>query len=57
MDQIRHRFGLGKVEAPIEEGAFGEFSWLRQPRAAFEHALALIERGVGDFERAFWKVS
>lgn len=27
----------------------------RRDRAAFERALALIERGVGDLEKAFWR--
>lgn len=38
-------------------GRFGGFDVpdpYRQDRAAFERALALIERGVGDFEKAFW---
>jgi protein-tyrosine phosphatase len=26
-----------------------------KPRAAFEHALARIESGIDDFERAFWR--
>ena len=40
-------------------GRFGHFDVpdpYRQARAAFEHSLALIERGIDDFERAFWKV-
>src|ERR671918_1569877 len=38
-------------------GRWGEFDVAdpyRKGRAAFEKALALIERGVGDFERKFW---
>ena len=38
-------------------GRFGEFEIAdphRKPRAAFEEACALIERGLDDFERAFW---
>jgi low molecular weight protein-tyrosine phosphatase len=38
-------------------GRFGGFDVpdpYRRPRAAFEEALALIERGLDDFERAFW---
>ena len=38
-------------------GRFGDFDipdpW-RKPRAAFETSLALIERGIDDFVRAFW---
>jgi len=26
----------------------------RQPRAAFEEALRLVDRGIDDYERAFW---
>jgi protein-tyrosine phosphatase len=29
----------------------------RKGRAAFEHALNLIERGLGDFERKFWRAA
>jgi protein-tyrosine phosphatase len=39
-------------------GRFGDFDVpdpYRKPRAAFEESLALIERGVTEFERAFWK--
>lgn len=38
-------------------GHFGDFDIpdpYRKPRAAFEHSLALIERGIDDFLRAFW---
>lgn len=44
----------GKVH-PI--GKFGHFDVpdpYRQPRAAFEEALRLVERGIDDYERAFW---
>ena len=44
----------GKVH-PI--GKFGNFDVpdpYRQPRAAFEEALRLCERGIDDYERAFW---
>ena len=41
-------------------GRWGEFD-VRDPyrkgRASFEHALALIERGLGDFERKFWRAA
>jgi protein-tyrosine phosphatase len=39
-------------------GRFGEFDVpdpYRRPRAAFEQSLGLIERGLADFERAFWR--
>lgn len=38
-------------------GRFGDFDVedpYRQPRAAFERALAQLERGLDDFERAMW---
>ena len=38
-------------------GRFGGFDIpdpYRKPRAAFESSLALIERGIGDYVRAFW---
>jgi protein-tyrosine phosphatase len=38
-------------------GRFGDFDIpdpYRRPRAAFEHSLALIERGIDDYVRAFW---
>lgn len=40
-------------------GRFGNFDVpdpYGKPRAAFEHSLALIERGIEDFVRAFWGV-
>jgi protein-tyrosine phosphatase len=39
-------------------GRFGRFEIpdpYRKPRGEFERALALIERGVDDYARAFWK--
>jgi protein-tyrosine phosphatase len=39
-------------------GRFGRFEIpdpYRKPRAEFERALALIERGVDDYAKAFWK--
>jgi protein-tyrosine phosphatase len=39
-------------------GRFGRFEIpdpYRKPRAEFERALALIERGVDDYVKAFWK--
>ena len=38
-------------------GRFGNFDIpdpYRKPRAAFEHSLALIEKGIDDYVRAFW---
>jgi protein-tyrosine phosphatase len=38
-------------------GRFGRFEIpdpYRRPRAAFEEALALIDRGVADFQQRFW---
>ena len=38
-------------------GRFGDFDVpdpYRRGRGAFEQALALIEQGIGDFEKAFW---
>lgn len=38
-------------------GRFGKFDIpdpFHRSRAAFEQALALIERGIGDYEKAFW---
>ena len=38
-------------------GGFGNFDIpdpYGKPRAAFEHSLALIERGIDDYVRAFW---
>jgi protein-tyrosine phosphatase len=49
--------GRGRIHRLGRFGGFDVPDPYRLPRAAFEHSLALIERGVGDFERAFWKVS
>lgn len=41
-------------------GRFGDFDIpdpYRQPRDAFERALALVERGLDDFEKAFWRAA
>ncbi len=49
-----HPPSMGRVR---RLGYFGDFDIpdpYRQPRAAFESSLALIERGLADFERAFW---
>ncbi len=45
----------GRVHRIGRWGAFDVPDPFRQPRAAFERALALIERGVRDFEGAFWR--
>ncbi len=49
--------GRGRVH---RLGRFGNFEVpdpYRQSRPAFERSLALIERGIDDFERALWKAS
>ena len=44
-----HRIGrVGKFDVPDP---------YRQGRAAFERALALIERGIGELENVFWSVA
>ena len=44
-----HRLGrYGRFDVPDPVG---------QPRASFEAALALIERGIADFQRSFWSRS
>jgi protein-tyrosine phosphatase len=44
----------GRVHSIGRWGKFDVPDPYRQPRPAFERALALIERGVDDLERAFW---
>ena len=44
----------GRVHCIGRWGKFDVPDPYRQPRAAFERALALIERGVDDLEKAFW---
>jgi protein-tyrosine phosphatase len=44
----------GRVHRLGRFGAFDIPDPYRRPRAAFEHSLALIERGIDDFVRAFW---
>ena len=39
VDQIGHGFGLGQVNAPVEEGAAGEFAGLGQARAVGQHGV------------------
>lgn len=45
----------GRVHRLGKWGGFDVPDPYRQGRPAFEGALALIERGVGDLERAFWR--
>lgn len=44
----------GKVHSIGKFGNFDVPDPYRQPRAAFEEALRLVERGIDDYERAFW---
>lgn len=44
----------GRVHCIGRWGKFDVPDPFRQPRPAFERALALIERGVDDLEKAFW---
>ncbi len=44
----------GRVHRLGRFGAFDVPDPHRRPRAAFEQALALVERGLDDFARAFW---
>ena len=44
----------GKVHCIGKFGKFDVPDPYRQPRAAFEEALRLVERGIDDYERAFW---
>jgi protein-tyrosine phosphatase len=45
----------GRVHRIGKFGAFDVPDPYGEPRAAFERALALIERGLDDFEKAFWQ--
>jgi protein-tyrosine phosphatase len=45
----------GRVQRIGRWGGFDVPDPFRQGRAAFEHALALIERGADDLVRAFWR--
>jgi protein-tyrosine phosphatase len=44
----------GKVHSIGKFGSFDVPDPYRQPRAAFEEALRLVDRGIDDYERAFW---
>ena len=44
----------GRVQCIGHWGGFDVQDPYRQGRPAFERSLALIERGLGDLERAFW---
>ena len=46
--------GRGRIHRLGRFGGFDVPDPYRKPRAAFEGSLALIERGLADFERAFW---
>lgn len=48
------RAARGRVHLLGRFGGFEVPDPYRRPRAAFEEACALIERGLDDFERAFW---
>lgn len=45
----------GRVHAIGKFGGFEVPDPYGEPRPAFERALALIERGLDDFEQAFWR--
>jgi protein-tyrosine phosphatase len=48
------RAARGRVHRIGRFGGFDVPDPYREPREAFERALSLIERGLDDFERAFW---
>jgi protein-tyrosine phosphatase len=47
----------GRVQRIGRFGGFDVADPYRQPRAEFEKALALIERGLDDFEKALWRAA
>ena len=49
-----HPASRGKVQLLGRFGRFDIPDPRGKPRAAFERALALIERGIGDYEKALW---
>ncbi len=50
------RAARGRVHRIGKFGGFDVQDPYRQPRAAFERALTLIERGLDEFDKAFWSV-
>lgn len=46
----------GRVRRIGEFGKFDVDDPYREPRAEFERALSLIERGLDDFEKTFWRM-
>jgi protein-tyrosine phosphatase len=51
------RAARGRVHRLGRFGGFDVEDPYRRPRDAFERALAQIERGLDDFDRAFWGMS
>jgi protein-tyrosine phosphatase len=49
--------GRGRIHRLGRFGAFDVPDPYRRPRSAFETSLGLIERGVADFENAFWSAA
>jgi protein-tyrosine phosphatase len=47
----------GRVHRLGRFGGFDVEDPFRQPRDAFERTLRQIERGLDDFDRAFWKAA
>ena len=52
--EAKYPTARGRVHRIGRWGAFDVPDPFRGPRAEFEQALALIDRGVADLERAFW---
>jgi protein-tyrosine phosphatase len=51
------RAARGRVQRLGRFGGFDVPDPYRQPREAFERALALVERGLDDFDRAVWSAA